>query len=170
MPLDATVGGANANSYLTVADANAYFEKQISTTGEIWLSFLDQAEVLMTATARLELEEYVGTRASTTQALKWPRYNVPVPDGLGSYYLPTEIPQRIKDATCEYALSLISLTNNGGAIPMKSLRIGNSVEAVFDSTRAIIDEKASLGLIPLNAAMLLRGFRLNSSGVPMVRA
>jgi hypothetical protein len=59
------------------------------------------------AAQRFQRENWLGSRVDETQALAWPRYNVLVVDGVGAYYLTTEIPQLVKDAQCELALAMI---------------------------------------------------------------
>ena len=78
--IDATLKGTAANSYVTLAEANAYFETV--PHDEHWTGSDDAKNlVLITATRYLDNFEYYGTRCSTTQALKWPRKDYKV-DGV----------------------------------------------------------------------------------------
>lgn len=105
--IDATVGGSTANSYVTLAEADAFFEEQPLSTA--WDDATDDQKnrALIAATRRLDQEVYVGSPASpltgtsggTTQALQWPRS--------GAGYLTTVIPAPIKHATMKLAYSLI---------------------------------------------------------------
>ena len=101
--IDATLKGTAANSYVTLAEANAYFETV--PHDEHWTGSDDKKNrVLITATRYLDNFEYYGTRCSTTQALKWPRKDYKV-DGVKIDE--TYIPQPIKNATFELAHSLL---------------------------------------------------------------
>ena len=101
--IDATLKGTAANSYVTLAEANAYFETV--PHDEHWTGSDDaKNRVLITATRYLDNFEYYGTRCSTTQALKWPRKDYKV-DGVKIDE--TYIPQPIKNATFELAHSLL---------------------------------------------------------------
>ena len=101
--IDATLKGTAANSYVTLAEANAYFETV--PHDEHWTGSDDaKNRVLITATRYLDNFEYYGTRCSTTQALKWPRKDYKV-DGVKVDE--TYIPQPIKNATFELAHSLL---------------------------------------------------------------
>ena len=78
MALVATPGASNANSYLTVAEADAILDNRLNTTA--WDDSLQQEEALIQATYRLDQYDYVGITADEyletdepTQALKWPR-------------------------------------------------------------------------------------------------
>ena len=101
--IDATLKGTAANSYVTLAEAEAYFETV--PHDEHWTGSDDKKNrVLITATRYLDNFEYYGTRCSTTQALKWPRKDYKV-DGVKIDE--TYIPQPIKNATFELAHSLL---------------------------------------------------------------
>ena len=101
--IDATLKGTAANSYVTLAEANAYFETV--PHDEHWTGSDDaKNRVLITATRYLDNFEYYGERCSTTQALKWPRKEYKV-DGVKIDC--TFIPQPVKNATFELAHSLL---------------------------------------------------------------
>lgn len=108
MALDATVGGVNANSYISVADADAYFE--LSAGSASWLAILDVANkeaLLIEATRLLDLYfVWNGEKTSSEQALGWPRKNAVYPDG--SDIPESVIPKAVKYATCDLAFSILS--------------------------------------------------------------
>ena len=118
MALDATPGGPGANAYCDQAFATGYFAELLSAVSAPWTaaSPSDKDGALITATRRLEQEEYRGWRATNAQALKWPRNAVQNPDS-GQVYDPTVVPDGVKRATCELALALINdntlLVNTG---------------------------------------------------------
>lgn len=79
--IDATAGGENANSYITLADADAYFANLLN--GADWAAFTsDKRErALISATLVIERLQLRGDAATTTQALTFPRatdYAIPV--------------------------------------------------------------------------------------------
>ena len=86
-----TPGGASDNSYVTLAEAEAHFANRLnSSVNGDWTN--DAAGVartddvkkaaLITATLRIDEEMFLGYKVTTTQALKWPRYNVYDEDGI----------------------------------------------------------------------------------------
>ena len=119
MTLDATLGGASANSYVTVAEADAYFATSFGRTA--WVSALpaNKEIVLIESTRLLDLlVSWKGYVKSDTQALRWPRTYVPNIDGryngvgtIESYISDSTVPKDIKNAVFELAYSLLS---NGG--------------------------------------------------------
>lgn len=112
--LDATPGGATANSYGTLAEANAYF--QTRAFAEAWTTLTDDARkttALITVTERLERLAYTGERTSDAQALKFPRENCYTSDG--ERQASNVVPRRVKLAQFEYALALV-----GGSDPLAS--------------------------------------------------
>ena len=81
--LDATVGGANANTYITLADANSFIEGLVlSDDAAAWdgSSNDNKNRALFTAAQRIDREKFLGARVDDTQALEWPRSGVRKPD------------------------------------------------------------------------------------------
>ena len=108
LAIDATVGGAAANSFVTVAEADTYLEARLNSAA--WTGVDPKMQALIEATRELcALSGWLGYRVTSTQALAWPRDEVVNPDDPtpGSYYAATIIPQRVKDATCELALEFL---------------------------------------------------------------
>ena len=79
--IDATIKGANANSYVTLAEANSYFETVPSSTQ--WDNKTDDKKnrALIAATRWIDTLVYYGDRCDDDQALKFPRTNYQV-DGV----------------------------------------------------------------------------------------
>lgn len=106
MALDFTPASPTANSYVSVAVAVAYFAARLNTDAWDDLSTPEKEQVLMAATARLEMERWRGQVSSLTQALAWPR--------MGLYDLNRRfiqsgvIPAEIQKMTCELALHLLN--------------------------------------------------------------
>lgn len=119
--LDATPGGANANSYETLAEAQDYFDSRLSLPG--WDNADSQEVLLAMGTRTLDAlaqpfktffpasggsaayyrirRQWTGSPATTTQRLAWPR--IGMFDRNGNPIDPTVIPQDLKDALSELA-------------------------------------------------------------------
>jgi hypothetical protein len=114
--LDATVGGATANSYNTIAELTAYALGSFES--DIWEAADDKALRTLYAVRATRLLDtsayYPGNPASTTQALQFPRYGVSNPAGGASYdgvsmwgdYSSTVIPPCVKSAHAQLTLWL----------------------------------------------------------------
>ena len=120
--LDATVGGASSNSYLSLGAFAARADDSALHAAYTAASPDDRTRALLQATARLDLEPFAGTRATTTQQRAWPRAYVPDPDrrldyaafggrdplGFPQAIDSTIVPERILTACAELALQLLS--------------------------------------------------------------
>lgn len=102
--LDDTLGGPSANTYVTLAAADAYLDARFDTSQWDGLSEDDKTRALLMATQRLQLENFQGWPVSYTQALAWPRAGTVTRDGVP--LSTTAIPQLVCDAQCELALVL----------------------------------------------------------------
>lgn len=98
--IDATLGGTSANSYVTLAAANTYFETVPDSS--TWTNKTDDQKnrSLISATRWIDALTFYGDRCAETQALKWPRNNYTI-DGIDLAC--TLIPEGIKVATYELA-------------------------------------------------------------------
>jgi hypothetical protein len=106
--IDATLGGASANSYVTLADADAYFETVPDSTDWVSKSTDQKNRALISATRWIDVLSFYGKRCSETQALKWPREDYKV-DGIELAC--TLIPFGIEVATYELARALANDTD-----------------------------------------------------------
>lgn len=99
--LDATVGGSDADSFLTLAEADEIHAAGLHTDATWSLRPDAEREAALRAATRLLAPlPWVGQRASVSQALPWPRDGARV-DGV---YVPyDEIPLEVKFATAELA-------------------------------------------------------------------
>ena len=106
--IDATIKGANANSYATLAVANAYFETSPSSTQ--WDNKQDDKKnrALIAATRWIDTLVFYGDRCDDGQALKFPRNNYQV-DGVELAC--SKIPNGIKYAQYELARALANDTD-----------------------------------------------------------
>src|SRR5215471_133380 len=125
--LDTTIGGAAANSYVTLQNAEDYFDAQLGSEKWTDANSDDKTRALLMGAKRLQRETWLGGKVASTQRLAWPRLNVKKIDGIhpdftwgygyagfcDEYYANNEIPQQVKDAQCEFAL--IFLSSGGGS-------------------------------------------------------
>ena len=106
--IDATLGGASANSYVTLADADAYFDTTPDSTNWDNKTTDQKNRALISATRWIDALSFYGDRCSETQALKWPRKDYTV-DGIDLAC--TLIPVGIEIATYELARALANDTD-----------------------------------------------------------
>lgn len=104
MALDATVGGASADSFASVADATTFLATTFA--GTAWALGTDPTRevALQEATSVINSLRYDGEKVADTQALNIPRSDMPDPDAEeGTDFAEDEIPGRIFRATCRLA-------------------------------------------------------------------
>jgi hypothetical protein len=140
----ATPNAANANSYLTLADAQAIIDGFVEDADiQHWGSGNTDSRnrALFTAAQRLDRERFLGARATDTQALQWPRTGVRKPDtyvntyAVGfpfristDYFADNEIPTQIKYAQAVLAAYLHNNTDGiglSGLEDFKNVKIGS---------------------------------------------
>jgi len=113
--INATLSSASANSYVTLAEADAYFETVPSSSTWTDKSTDAKNRALISATRWIDSLNFLGDRCDEDQALKWPRNNYDV-DGVELDC--SSIPAPIKYATYELARALAndtsSITENTG--------------------------------------------------------
>jgi len=102
-----TVGGASANTYATLAEADQYHDNR-PDSGTTWddASNASKNEALLWAAKLLDaLWDWNGNVINETQAMLWPRMGLYYRNG---YYIPsTVIPDDLKDAQAEFARQLL---------------------------------------------------------------
>ena len=175
--IDATAGGASANSYLTLTAANDYVDAMVEGADvAAWASAtVDQKNRALTyAAQRLDRERFLGARATDTQALQWPRTGVRKPDtyintySVGfpfrvttDYYTDTEIPYQIERAQVELA---VYLHNNKDGISLSGLEDFKSLE--IGSIKLETDKFGAVGAerIPPMVERYLIGLRISGPG------
>lgn len=125
--LIATSGAADANTYATLIEANTYISARLHVS--LWdeSGNDDKNKALLWATSLLDdLVSWTGLKASTTQALRWPRTSVWDIDGQS--VTSSAIPQFLIDATSEFAFHLLdedrTLETNREVIGFESMTIG----------------------------------------------
>lgn len=108
--VDASVGTPTANSYVLVAEADAYFEASFGRS--LWAPATpeDKATLVVNASRALDsFMEWAGYKASQTQSMEWPRTGTY--DKAGFAYASDAIPMPVKFAVYELAYYMLS---NGG--------------------------------------------------------
>lgn len=101
----ATPGASNANSYITVAEGTAYADLRLGTTNWGTASADDRGRAVIAATLALDALEWIGSKASSTQALLWPREDAKCGE---KDYDSSTIPPELKQATFDLADTLLA--------------------------------------------------------------
>lgn len=164
--LNATPGDASANAYVDLAGANSLLETRGFATE--WTDADDEKRkaALVWATRILERLEWDGGIASTTQALRWPRFGAYDEDG--REFASNAIPKPLKDATAELALYLVKedRTEDQGTVPITEAKVGE-VAVKFGVGQAGGTNPIPQGVLDMVAPLL----RCESHGmnVPLVR-
>src|SRR5215475_3175217 len=130
-----TIGSPSANSYISVVDGDAYFDDRLDAAKWTAAQTADKTRALLQAAKQMQFENWLGSRVNSTQAMAWPRVGVAKIDAISfgysghshgygygywypkEVYLPTEIPQPVKDAQAELALDLLSGVSGGAGAP-----------------------------------------------------
>lgn len=100
-----TVGAADANSFGSVAEADDYISTIPGADDWHALDAVQKRRFLIDAARDICRENLRGCRATSTQALAFPRVDVEKPDSAwGECYAADEIPQLVKEAQFERAL------------------------------------------------------------------
>ncbi len=102
--LDATVGGPSSNTYITLAEAEIYFESRLNSANWTAANDATKNQALAHATALLDREPFDGVKASSSQNLKFPRSGLVEDGGAVSTSI---VPGCVKAAVCELALVLL---------------------------------------------------------------
>lgn len=121
MPLDVTVGGTAAASYVSLVEADAYFATRFGSDAWTALSDGDQEKALVQATREIDAHRFLGQRHYWSQALQFPR-QYPYHREEPTAGTAVEIPRSIKNATCEQAIFIAQHATTGGRSPIQTLR------------------------------------------------
>lgn len=104
--IDTTIGGSDANSYLSRADANSLADERLQTTNWDDATDPDKDRALIQATRRIDQEKFEGKKDTDGQALKWPRQDAFDDD---KREIDSDIiPAIVEEATFEMALHLLN--------------------------------------------------------------
>jgi hypothetical protein len=168
MALDTTVGGANANSYATLAEADAY--NAAHPYGSTWTGTDPQKEAaLIIATLVLDgwPRSWTGTAVDGVQALTWPRNGMFTRNGYA--IAGTIIPKELKNAQSELARKILEadVTANNDIVNqgIKSIGVGpislsfagldavnsrlvSRIQRELDAMMAMMPDSVKLLLVP----------------------
>lgn len=127
-------GRADAESYISVTDADTYHGNRGNASWAA-LSATQKEEALRKATdymVQVYRSRWAGLRMSATQALDWPRYEVPRAD-FGDYYPSNAVPSQVKYACAELAIKAAAGTALAAdlAAPATRVKVG-PIEKEFD--------------------------------------
>ena len=122
-----TVGATNANSYVSLSEAEDYMETRLHKTAWEDAGSGEKEAALIWAGRIIDRTiRFNGTKVSSTQSMAWPRAGLT--DGSGYEVSQTAIPVIIKDLQIEMAFLLLSsdrtAENEAGAAGLTSLRAG----------------------------------------------
>ncbi len=144
-------GLADANSYASVADGDAYFEGHLYATAWAGATSTTKAAALVMATRLVDTQfQFNGYRTSETQALQWPRERCPDPDRnlvtstplspVLTNFVPSDlVPQGVAFAVCEMARELL-IADRTAAPPGEGL---TSLQTSHSTSDASGDESNS---------------------------
>jgi hypothetical protein len=153
MALIATPGAADANSFSTLAEFNAYLTTHVNGAAVASKTDAEKEAALVTSTRTLgSMFVWRGTGATATQALEFPRVGLWTRNG---FALASDIiPKEIKDATSELARLLLagnaeSATGSSGTSNLSQLTAGPVTLKFREGAAEILPSSVTL-LIPLS--------------------
>ena len=98
---------SGANCYVSLDEANAYFDYRLYSDSWTESTSGTQIQALVTATNDIDIfYEFYGSETYEGQSLDWPRDGVT--DCEGNEIDSESIPEEVKDATCEHALYILN--------------------------------------------------------------
>ena len=145
----------NVNSYVSLEEANEYFAQRLGA--DYWASLDDEQKekALITATKKIDRLPFIGSKKDPAQPLQFPR----IPLG-------QNVPQAIKDAVCEEALTELQFLNANdedvynGALTgnYQSLKLGDATITYGSTAGSQSGQTNYNGIMSKNAAELLQGY------------
>ena len=141
------------NAYLDRDEADAYFSHHLHSSGWNAASSEDRDSSLIAASAAVDRLGFTGMVASYEQRLAWPR--IRMRDREGRSISSDAVPQAVKEATCEFALHLLTTPEATKPAPSISQKRVGDLQISYRAT--------SSDPIPLMVRQLLAPFL---SGTP----
>jgi len=157
MAINATPGSPSANSYDTIAEADAYHQgNPYAASGWMIISPLRKEQLLRRATRLIDVMPgaWNGNATTAQQALGFPRRGLKTRNG---YPVPSNaLPTELKEATAEYAWWIqqadLSATNDVQAQGVKSVSAGPVSVSFRDPLNAqqqyLPSQRANAGMVP----------------------
>ncbi len=164
--IDASVGGINSNSYVTLAEANSYLEA-VPWFASTWDGLTDAVKNswLVFATRAIDRLSFVASRYDKDQALEFPRTITDDQTDEG------DMPQKVKDAQCEMIIYLYNHLGSDDGSPEKEiteLNLGRGALGIkFKGNER--PEYNLAGGYPDAVRALLRGWVLSQYNIPILR-
>lgn len=155
------------NSYVTLEEAFDYFSLLLGADAWDAATDADRTRALASATREIDRQVFRGRKAEPDQPLAFPRsYDAPVPVPMGTrwaqingWWTELEVPRAVKDATCEQALFLLSMTAYDRDRQRQHTLglIGAGVDGVHEhSTQALVSQNRKGAILSPNARDCLR--------------
>jgi hypothetical protein len=130
----------NQNSYISLVDANTYFEDRLYS--EAWSNTPadDKEKALIMATKKIDRQILAGYKSDLNQTLKFPRY----PE--------TVVNKDVLDAVCEEALAILSIGNSNRVKlqrqGVQSFSVGSVSESYTGNPMKLLSQEAKELLRP----------------------
>jgi hypothetical protein len=122
-------GKADANSYASAADGDAYHEGHLYASAWTAATTANKEAALVMATRLIDSQyQFNGHRADSDQALQWPREGCHDPDAdgwNGGTVAASVVPKGVVEATCELARELL-VADRTAAPPGEGLKYENT--------------------------------------------
>lgn len=169
----ADAGSASANSFATLAEADTFAESKLPSP-TAWDAASDDTcnRALVSATRWLSNLLWLGARTDATQALSWPRTGVTnVDDPDENEFDADEVPQQVKDATCELAILMVAAgTTDLAAAPATDGIVRRKVDVLETEYAPSYGRATDIDRFP-TVTRLLVGLLLQTGGpsVPLAR-
>lgn len=178
MPVTVTVG---VNSYVSVADADAYFNERLFCTAWTGASEDDKARALIMAAKAIDRQLLKGSKKDTddNQPLAFPRcYTVDTRIATSLNYIGNkdlvwdsdlwceeEVPQAVKDAQCEEAMALLDIGNSSRLKLIRQGVTSISIGKTSESYNRIVSHGKGIGqgLLSQEARELLKPYLAGSA-------
>lgn len=163
MALDATVGGATANSYIDAAGGDSYFGTRPQSS--LWFAQTpaDKEAALIQASRMLDMiVPFYGQPSTSAQSMQWPRYGAPDLNRISTLDS-TIIPAGLQNAVCELALFWL----NDDRFAESGLEGFRSINA--GGIQVSPDSYHKRPVLPRSIRMLLRPYGQVQSGAKLTR-
>ena len=173
-------GKADANSYASVADGDAYHAGHLYATAWTGATDDNKAVALVMATRLIDAEfQFNGTRTNAVQGLQWPRAMCPEPDNVhvpisallpipSDYVEYDTVPKAVVQAACEMAreLLLVDRTASPAGEGLKYQNAGTTQTGYDKSdTRPVLSRVAQVMLAKYGSQISAK-----SGAVKLIRA
>ena len=152
---------ANADSYITVAEYNAWADARFGARSTAPNCDEDTEALILRAMDYFETLAFVGFKSISTQALQWPRDSVYI----DNYYVtPNEIPKEVKTALYE-----LSYAEEAGTGELNEIERKVTSEKV-GSIAVTYDKSSSRGINVAPSLSMRKLLRSGGSGFVVSRA